>query len=77
MKPQMYWDSLDTEERDALADATGNSKQRLYNVFSGKAYASFPMATLIASHCDGHINALDLVSPENRKAFQVISGQKG
>ena len=77
MKPQMYWDSLNTEERDTLAKSTGNSKPRLYNIFSGKAYASLPLATMIASHCDGMIDPLDLVSPENRKAIKVISGQKG
>lgn len=76
MKPKIYWESLNTEERGELASDTGKSKNQLSRIFNGLDYASLTLATLIASHCDGHINALDLVSPENRKAFQVISGQK-
>jgi len=77
MKPSTFWQSLDSEERNALAKATGKSKQLLSNIFMGLQFSALPTAIDIARHCDNLIDPLDLISPENRKAVKVISGQKG
>ena len=76
MKPSIYWESLNTEERDALAASTGKSKKQLFNIFNRVSYASMTMAVDIAKHCEGMIDPLDLISPDNREAVKVISGHK-
>ena len=75
MKPKTYWASLNTDERAALAAATGKSKPHLANIFTGMNHASLPFAKELADHCDGLIDPLDLVSPENRKAVKAIAGK--
>ena len=71
MKPDIYWQSLNTAERDELARKVGKSKKQLANIFLGIDYASMPLSVEISRHCDG-INPLDLVSPDNRKAVKAI-----
>lgn len=75
MKPKTYWASLNTDERAALAASTGKSKQQLANIFSGINHASLPFAKELADHCEGLIDPLDLVSPENSKAVKSITGK--
>lgn len=76
MKPSLFWESLDTAERNNLEKKSGKSKKQLFNIFNGLSFMSIHAAVELSEHCDSLIDPLDLVSPENRKAVKVISGKK-
>lgn len=75
MKPALYWQSLNAEEKQQLASKVGKSKAVLCNIFNGYP-ASLSLATKIAASCDGHVNPVDLLSDENRKALKKLSTQQ-
>lgn len=72
MTPETYWQSLNASEKQELCDSVQMSKSQLSHTMCGRQYASLSKAVLIADNCNNQIKAVDLISPENRKAIKEI-----
>lgn len=72
MAPKLYWQSLDSGEKDSLSSATGMTKNHMCKVMTGGQYVSLPSAVEISKACEDMIDPIELLSPANRKALKQL-----
>jgi len=72
MKPRTYWDSLNPDERRALAATLKKSMDLTGKILRGEQYVSLPLSVEISKACEDMINPIDLISPANRKALKQL-----
>lgn len=80
MKPELFWESLSTDDRNLLSDVTGISKDLLSKQLNCNGRGTHYMAADSAWMLCDHINTLfnvtisyvELVNPKFRKALKQL-----